>query len=77
MPTYEFRCRSCGTTFTEQRPMIASNDPATCPEGHSDTTRLLSMAGALVSSSAPSPRAPRSSSPGGSGGGCCGGGCCS
>jgi hypothetical protein len=57
--------------------MIASNDPATCPEGHSDTTRLLSMAGALVSSSAPSPRAPQSSSPSGSGGGCCGGGCCS
>jgi putative FmdB family regulatory protein len=72
MPTYEFRCRSCGTTFTEQRPMIASNDPATCPDGHSDTTRLLSMAGALTgASSAPAP--PVASS----GGGCCGGGCCS
>jgi putative FmdB family regulatory protein len=67
VPLYEFRCRACGTTFTEQRPMIASGDPATCPAGHPDTVRLLSMAGALTG--APEPR-------GVSGGGCCGGGCC-
>lgn len=67
MPLYEFRCRSCGSTFTEQRPMAASADPATCPDGHDDTVRLLSMAGALTG-------APE---PGGGGGGCCGGGCCS
>lgn len=53
--------------------MIASNDPATCPQGHSDTTRLLSMAGALTGATAPSP-APAPAQP--SGGGCCGGGCC-
>lgn len=66
MPLYEFRCRSCGSTFTEQRPMAASGDPATCPAGHDDTVRLLSMAGALTGT--PEPR--------GGGGGCCGGGCC-
>jgi putative FmdB family regulatory protein len=66
VPLYEFRCRACGTTFTEQRPMIASGDPATCPAGHHDTVRMLSMAGAL--SGAAEPR--------GGGGGCCGGGCC-
>jgi putative FmdB family regulatory protein len=63
---YEFRCRACGTTFTEQRPMIASGDPATCPAGHPDTARLLGMAGALTGAAEPR----------GSAGGCCGGGCC-
>ncbi len=71
MPTYECRCRSCGTTFTEQRPMAASGDPATCPDGHADTVRLLSMAGALTGANAPVTRPS-----GGGGGGCCGGGCC-
>ncbi len=42
MPTYEFRCRACGDTFTENRPMAQSSDPATCPAGHPDTVRLLS-----------------------------------
>ena len=68
MPTYEFRCRACGATFSEQRPMSQSSEPATCPSGHDDTTRLLNVAGAvssLGSGSAPA-----------SGGGCCGGGCC-
>jgi putative FmdB family regulatory protein len=68
MPLYEFRCRACGTTFTVQRPMIASSDPAACPEGHPDTTRLLSMAGTIAGSRTDTPE-PRS-------GGCCGGGCC-
>lgn len=83
MPAYEFRCRACGTTFTEQRPMIASGDPATCPEGHDDTVRLLSMAGALLSSrdsgmgSFPGPSASPGPSDKPAGGGCCGGGCCS
>jgi putative FmdB family regulatory protein len=67
MPLYEFRCRACGSTFTEQRPMVASGDPATCPAGHADTARLLTMAGALsVRGEGAAP----------SGGGCCGGGCC-
>lgn len=68
MPTYEFRCRRCGETFVEQRPMSASSDPATCSQGHSDTTRLLNVAGSV--SSIGSGSAPAS-------GGCCGGGCCS
>lgn len=73
MPLYEFRCRSCGTTFTEQRPMIASGDPATCPVGHDDTVRLLSMAGALTGAPAPQGSSGR---PSAASGGCCGGGCC-
>jgi putative FmdB family regulatory protein len=69
VPTYEFRCRSCGATFTEQRPMSRSTAPATCPAGHPDTVRLLGVAGV---GGLAGPAAPGQSS----GGGCCGGGCC-
>lgn len=69
VPAYEFRCRTCGSTFTENRPMAQSGDPATCPQGHGDTVRLLTTLGAV--GALKSPPAP-------SGGGCCGGGgCCS
>ncbi|MFI7702376.1 zinc ribbon domain-containing protein [Nonomuraea sp. NPDC049480] len=67
MPRYEFRCRSCGSTFEVSRPMSASDDPAACPEGHDDTVKLLSTV--AMTGGAAAPRA--------AGGGCCGGGCCS
>lgn len=67
VPTYEFRCRECGDTFDVKRPMSESGAPADCPEGHTDTVKLLSMAGLSGGAAAPS---------GGGGGGCCGGGCC-
>ncbi|HPQ82894.1 MAG: zinc ribbon domain-containing protein [Actinobacteria bacterium] len=66
MPTYEFRCRACGETFTQQRPMEQSGDPAACPQGHDDTVRLLTTAGAVGALGSDA-----------GGGGCCGGGCCS
>jgi len=68
MPTYEFRCRACGDTFTQSRPMSDSAAPAACPNGHDDTRRLLSVAGVSRS---------RGESPSGSpaSGGCCGGSC--
>ncbi|RKE18930.1 zinc ribbon domain-containing protein [Streptomyces sp. TLI_171] len=72
MPRYDFRCRSCGATFELSRPMARANDPATCPQGHPDTVKLLStvaVTGAGGSAAAPAPS-------GGGGGGCCGGGCC-
>ena len=73
VPAYEFRCRQCGSTFVESRPMSESSDPALCPQGHSDTTRLMSVA-AVATSKDSSPARPAG---GGmtSGGGCCGGGC--
>ncbi|MCG8921360.1 zinc ribbon domain-containing protein [Lentzea sp. CC55] len=67
MPTYEFRCRTCDDTFELQRPMSESSSPASCPDGHADTVKLLSMAGIGGTRQAPA---------GGGGGGCCGGGCC-
>ncbi|WP_159920552.1 MULTISPECIES: zinc ribbon domain-containing protein [Nocardia] len=74
MPSYSYRCRSCGDTFEVSRPMAESSAPATCPIGHDDTVKLLTTF-ATVSrgggkAPAPSPAAPPA------GGGCCGGGCC-
>ncbi|WP_328326120.1 MULTISPECIES: FmdB family zinc ribbon protein [unclassified Streptomyces] len=72
MPRYEYRCRSCGDTFEISRPMAESSAPATCPEGHEDTVKLLSAVAVGGSAAA----APSGGSGGGGGGGCCGGGCC-
>ncbi|WBB59620.1 zinc ribbon domain-containing protein [Streptomyces sp. WMMC500] len=72
MPRYEYRCRSCGTTFEVSRPMAESAAPADCPQGHDDTVKLLStvaVGGSTGAAGAASPQA-------GGGGGCCGGGCC-
>jgi len=41
VPTYDVRCRACGTTFEVNRPMARADDPAPCPAGHDDTVRLL------------------------------------
>ncbi|MFF4268513.1 zinc ribbon domain-containing protein [Streptomyces sp. NPDC001536] len=70
MPRYDYRCRTCGDTFEVSRPMAQSSDPASCPDGHEDTVKLLStvaVGGTASASAAPAPQA---------GGGCCGGGCC-
>lgn len=73
MPRYEYRCRACGTTFELNRPMAESSAPASCPDGHDDTVKLLSTVAVTgAASSAPA----RAQAPGGGGGGCCGGGCC-
>lgn len=70
MATYEYRCRACGTTFEQRRAMAEADAPATCPAGHDDTTRLLSVfASTSGGGSGPAPRAPLG------GGGCCGGAC--
>ncbi len=70
MPTYDVRCRACGTTFEVSRPMARADDPAPCPHGHDDTVRLLPTVGVLGRASAGTAPAPAG------GGGCCGGGCC-
>ena len=69
MATYEYRCRACGTTFEQRRAMAEADEPALCPAGHADTTRLLSV---FASTGRASPSA-ASMPP--SGGGCCGGAC--
>jgi putative FmdB family regulatory protein len=76
MPSYEYRCRACGATFEQTRPMSESSVPTPCPEGHSDTVKLFSAV-AVGNIAAPSDRPPARGSNTGGGGGCCGGGCCS
>ncbi|UGT38573.1 zinc ribbon domain-containing protein [Nocardia yamanashiensis] len=73
VPSYAYRCRSCGDTFEMNRPMAESSDPASCPQGHDDTVKLLTTFGTVTRGSAPSaaPVPPMAS-----GGGCCGGGGC-
>jgi putative FmdB family regulatory protein len=68
VPRYEFRCRDCSTTFEVSRPMSASGEAASCPAGHDDTVRLLSVIGLARGGDGATAPAP-------TGGGCCGGGC--
>ncbi|WP_028850161.1 FmdB family zinc ribbon protein [Thermocrispum municipale] len=72
MPTYAYRCRECTETFELNRPMSESGDPAVCPEGHTDTVKLLTTVALTGTASGASD----SRMPAPSGGGCCGGGCC-
>ena len=72
MATYEYRCRACGTTFEQRRAMADADAPAACPDGHTDTTRLLSV---FASTGSAGPGTSTPSMPTGGGGGCCGGGC--
>ncbi|HEX3493012.1 MAG TPA: zinc ribbon domain-containing protein [Streptosporangiaceae bacterium] len=70
MPRYEYRCRACGDTFEKTRPMSQASDPASCPQGHDDTVKLLSTVAVGGRAGAPGSSASR-----GGGGGCCGGAC--
>jgi putative FmdB family regulatory protein len=67
VPRYDFRCRTCGDTFEVTRPMADASAPATCPAGHRDTVKLMSLV-------AVGGRADAGPAPAG-GGGCCGGAC--
>ncbi|MQA93901.1 MAG: zinc ribbon domain-containing protein [Streptosporangiales bacterium] len=71
MPRYDFRCRACGATFEVSRPMSESGAPASCPDGHDDTVKLLSTVAVMGA-----PGAGPAAGPAPGGGGCCGGGCC-
>ncbi len=43
MPLYEYRCRQCDVVFEARRQMSEADGPATCPAGHDDAVRLLSV----------------------------------
>jgi putative FmdB family regulatory protein len=73
MPVYEFRCRTCDATFEARRPMAESNAAATCPDGHRDTVRLLSVFAAVGSASPSASPAPTGGAPCGAHCGCHGG----
>jgi putative FmdB family regulatory protein len=74
VPTYEFRCRTCDTVFEQRRPMADAADAASCPHGHDDTVRLISMFASTRNGDGSGLPALSGGGAGG-GGGCCGGAC--
>jgi len=70
MPFYEYKCRTCETTFEERRAMSEANDPATCPAGHAGAVRMLSVFASVGSGSSANPSAAPRPSGGGCGSGC-------
>ncbi|MBK6855593.1 MAG: zinc ribbon domain-containing protein [Microthrixaceae bacterium] len=71
MPTYDYRCLVCDRVF-EKRTAMAVADDVSCPEGHSDVKRLMSV---FAVSGKANPASSAAPSPAPSGGSCCGGGC--
>ncbi len=70
MPVYEYVCRTCDSRFEARRPMTAAGDPIDCPDGHSDTTRLLSVFASVGRASGVSPMPSVGPPAGGCGAGC-------
>ena len=64
MPTYDYRCRTCVTSFEVTR-SLTDDQPVACPNGHETTNRVWTPVAVGGTASAPAPA-----------GGCCGGGCC-
>jgi putative FmdB family regulatory protein len=48
MPLYEYFCPICSQKFELLRPMSRSDEPATCPAGHSDAERVVSLFASFV-----------------------------
>lgn len=69
MPRYDYRCRTCDTTFEVRRGLDEAESQVACPQGHEHTSRVFTAV-AVGGAAAPAPSAPAA------GGGCCGGGCC-
>ncbi len=45
MPTYDFRCPGCATTFEERRSFAHADDPAICPCcGGDHATKVIAVA---------------------------------
>lgn len=66
MPRYDYRCRTCESTFEVRRGLEEPETAVACPDGHAQTSRVFTAV-AVGGSAAPAPSG---------GGGCCGGGCC-
>ena len=45
MPTYDFRCQNCDSTFEERRSFARADDPAVCPCcGDDHATKVIAVA---------------------------------
>jgi putative FmdB family regulatory protein len=72
MAVYEYICRDCDTSFELRRPMGDADREVTCPNGHADVRRKLSVFVSVGASAGPAAGAFGASPPSG---GCCGGAC--
>ncbi len=70
MPVYEYVCRTCDSRFEARRAMSEAGDPIACPDGHPDTTRLLSVFASVGRAPAGSPAPVARPAGGGCGAGC-------
>jgi putative FmdB family regulatory protein len=54
---YEYRCTTCDDVFEERRAMADADTGVTCPSGHTEVRRLLSVFASTgrASGSAPAP----------------------
>ena len=71
MPLYEYRCPSCRTVFELLRPLRDASEKATCPSGHANATRVLSLVAARAWDGASVSQAAASGGCGGCSGGSC------
>ena len=72
MPVYEYLCRTCDERFDARRSMSEAGAPIECPDGHADTTRLLSVFASVGRASGSPAARPGGARPpaGGCGAGC-------
>jgi putative FmdB family regulatory protein len=43
VPVYEYKCATCDAAFEQRRSMADADAPVTCPQGHAEVKRLLSV----------------------------------
>lgn len=72
MALYEYVCRDCDESFELRRAMGDADRDVTCPNGHTEVRRKLSVFASVGASAGPGPSG---SVPAPSSGGCCGGAC--
>ena len=72
MAIYEYVCRDCDISFDLRRAMGEADREVTCPNGHADVRRKLSV---FSSVGASGDYGKVGSGPAPSGAGCCGGAC--
>jgi len=71
VPVYEYKCVDCDDVFEQRRSMAEADAPVSCPEGHTDVRRLLSVFAAGGRADAGGSTLPAAAPPArGCGGGC-------
>jgi putative FmdB family regulatory protein len=71
MALYEFLCRECETSFEVRRPMRDADADVTCPNGHANVRRKISVFASVGASADVGSGGFEASGVGG----CCGGAC--